>query len=92
VLSYSAIFQPKAPDGEPAGGVGTALHELAYIKEIPVEGDGWLLYRKKGCGAFKVIAADRIKRALGLMQNGKAAYLVTEYSSLLTEYDSDKAE
>jgi hypothetical protein len=92
VLPDSAILQPKAPDGEPAGGAGTALHELAYIKEIAVEGDGWLLYRKKGCGAFKVIAANRIKRALGLMQNGKEEYLVTKYSSLLTEYDSDEEE
>jgi hypothetical protein len=80
-LHGAALIQPDPDDG---GVPGTALHELAYVQDIPVSRDGSIVRRQHG-GAFRVIAASHIRQQLGLMQKGKEQYLVRRYSTLLWE-------
>jgi hypothetical protein len=53
----------------------TALYRLAYIKEIPVETDGWLLCRVRNKGGHRVIAANQIQKLIGFMKRGNDQYV-----------------
>jgi predicted RNA binding protein YcfA (HicA-like mRNA interferase family) len=61
----------------------TALYRLAYIKEIPVEKDGWLLCRVRNKGGHRVIAANQIQKLIGFMKRGNDQYLTSRYTSQL---------
>lgn len=62
---------------------GTKVHQMAFIKEIPVEGYGGVLLRRIMGGGYKVILVSQVTGLIGLMLKCGSQYLTTRYTSLL---------
>ena len=56
------------------------IHNLAYIRLLPYEYDGNLLYTTK-VGPFQVISISDIQELVGLIKNKRRLYIVNGYTS-----------
>ena len=56
------------------------VHQLGYVKILPYDHDGSLLYTTI-VGPFQVISMSDIKEIVGLIKNTQRLYIVSSYAS-----------